>query len=290
MRPLASPAHPLPGALLSLLLLLPEAPYAGQVGMPLPSGVEATAAYHRGESGRPAILILHGFLQTRDFPTVQRLAETLAEDGYTVLAPTLSLGIDRRRQSLACEAINTHTMEGSAREVAGWVRWLEAQGHHQILLVGHSSGALVALAYLADRPAESVHGGILISLTYFGPGPANLETPEELARARRLAAAGVRRPETFALAFCRRYVALPQAYLSYTDWDRDHTLERLASTHRPLHLVVGGSDPRIDRHWTRQLRARGARVHVIEGANHFFDAAHEFDLLETVEGLVEALE
>ncbi len=39
------------------------------------------------------------------------LLNTVADDDYTVLAPTLTLGLMRRAQSLPCEAIHTHGMD-----------------------------------------------------------------------------------------------------------------------------------------------------------------------------------
>jgi hypothetical protein len=45
--------------------------HAGSARLSLerPSGLTAVSDYWAGEADRPAILILHGFLQTREFPT-----------------------------------------------------------------------------------------------------------------------------------------------------------------------------------------------------------------------------
>ncbi len=82
-----------------------------RVELEVAPGLTAAAAYWQGEADMPPVLIAHGFLQTREFPTVSRLAESLADFGYSVLKPSLSLGIDRRTKSLACEAIHTHSMQ-----------------------------------------------------------------------------------------------------------------------------------------------------------------------------------
>ena len=79
------------------------------------------ATFLQGDNDASPLLILHGFLQTREFSTVNRLVNSLNESGYTVLAPTLTLGISRRKQSLACEAIHTHSVEKDTAEIAQWI-------------------------------------------------------------------------------------------------------------------------------------------------------------------------
>ena len=81
----------------------------------------ARASYLEGGNDANPVLILHGFLQTHEFPTVNRLAVALNESGYTILAPSLTLGIHKRKKSLACEAIHTHNAASDAAEVAVWV-------------------------------------------------------------------------------------------------------------------------------------------------------------------------
>ena len=99
---------------------------------------------------KPAVLLLHGFLQTRDFPTVATLARGLRDAGYPVLSPTLSLNIPNRSQSLACEAIHRHSLDDDIGEIARWVDWLKSHGHRSIVLIGHSFGSLQLLAYLCQ--------------------------------------------------------------------------------------------------------------------------------------------
>ncbi len=43
-------------------------------------------------------MILHGFMLTHNFQTVKQLAESLHESGYTVLTPSLSLGLTNEKQ------------------------------------------------------------------------------------------------------------------------------------------------------------------------------------------------
>ena len=101
----------------------------------------AKAEYVKGNSSSPLIILIHGFLQTREFSTITRLAESLVDDEYSVLSPTLSLGISDRVQSLSCEAIHVHSIDDEVDEINQWVAWAESQGYENIILIGHSAGA-----------------------------------------------------------------------------------------------------------------------------------------------------
>ncbi len=145
-------------------------------------GLAATAEYLQGDAGAPAALILHGFLQTREFITVRRLADSLHESGYTILLPNLTLGINVRKESLSCEAIHTHSMQQDLNEISRWIDWLEHRKHDKIVLIGHSAGSLQLAAYLSSHLNQPIQHSILISLIAYGLGPVANETPEEQNR------------------------------------------------------------------------------------------------------------
>src|SRR5512134_1452298 len=93
-----------------LISVFPSVAGAVVVQQDMRPGIPANAEYLIGERSKPAVLLLHGFLQTREFATVATLARDLQDEGYTVLAPTLSLSIPNRERSLACEAVHRHSM------------------------------------------------------------------------------------------------------------------------------------------------------------------------------------
>ncbi|WP_026182106.1 MULTISPECIES: alpha/beta hydrolase [unclassified Thioalkalivibrio] len=251
------------------------------------SGDSAEAAYWAGEPDMPAILIQHGFLQTRHFPTVRRLALALADSGFTVLTPTLTLGIDRRTASLPCEAVHTHTMEHTQEEIAIWVDWLYAKTGQEPVVIGHSAGSINLLDYLTHSPGSPVAHAIFISVTYFGHGEAAFESPEHATRARAALARGEAGLAEYALGFCRQYVTTPAAYLSYYDWDKQRTNRAFQSCGVSSTLIAGSADDRIDLEWIETLQQHGAEVRIVEGANHFFDQFHEFDLLDEIEHVLQ---
>ena len=94
------PVNPLILGLLVAASAVPVQAGSARIELEVVPGITAEADYWPGEADKPAVLILHGFLQTREFPTVRRLAEALADEGYSVLTPSLTLGLNRRRQSL----------------------------------------------------------------------------------------------------------------------------------------------------------------------------------------------
>jgi len=259
----------------------------------MPNGLLANASYLEGEPGRPAILILHGFLQTQDFPTVHRLADSLNEElDYPVLTPTLTLGISDRRSSLACEAIQRHDMEEAVSEIGAWVNWLKERGHRRVVLIGHSTGSVMIAAYL-PHAVPQVKYAILISLTHFGPGQAVFrdEANGGVQRAREIVEKGEGKElGNFPIAYCRRYVTTAEKILSYYAWDETRVLEALARSPVPMAIIIGSEDHRMGTAWTSAIgRTPNVEVRIIGGADHFFDAEHEFSLLDAIDELLQGV-
>jgi pimeloyl-ACP methyl ester carboxylesterase len=271
-----------------LCLLTPGLAAAGSalVEMTLEDGRTAEAEYWPGETQLPAVLILHGFLATRDFPTVRRLAESLAEEGHSVLLPTLTLGLDRRRQSVACEAIHTQSMEQDIDELRRWVGWMREHHGGSPAIVGHSAGGVQITAMLDRYRALDVSRSVLISLSYFGEEQGPELLAELRARAEHDLGAAPDGMQQYALSYCRDYVTTPQRLLSYLAWDKPSMTYALNRSPVPVSVIYGGGDKRIDADWLRSLDGGAISVHMVPGANHFFDLAHEFDLLDEVLQLI----
>lgn len=261
-----------------LLALLTSATRAAIVEQAVSPGVNASAEFLVGERGKPAVLLLHGFLQTRDFPTVATLARGVHDAGYTVLVPTLSLRIPSRRQSLACEAIHRHGLDDDVAEIAVWVGWLKAQGYSDIVLLGHSFGSMQLLAYLSARPDPAVRAFIGTSLVEAQIG----KTPRQalIADLEQRVERGQRALVTQPLSFCRKYVSSPGSLLSYARWDQARTLKALRQSPVEVKLIMGDADNILGRGWLTALEHIRVPMVVVRGANHFMDGEHEFDLLE----------
>ncbi len=269
-----------------LFILLSPASQAEIIEHRLTSGIVLTADFRPGKPQLPALILVHGFLQTRDFPTVNRLAEGLNAAGYTTLAPTLSLGISRRSKSVACEAVHRHLLEQDVSEIAAWVNWLAQRQVGPIVFIGHSYGSLQGLIYAAGKPNPSLRQVIALSLVDTEQHPSNVSVPVLLADAK----ARVKRGDTslvdFAIGHCKKFTATPKSYLSYANWDRKRVLDLSRRSRVPLNVVIGGADNRMGKGWAEALSGAGVKVDSIKGANHFFDAVYEFDLLDTVTTLL----
>ena len=245
-----------------------------------------TAEFRSGESGSPAVLIVHGFLQTRNYLTVSTIAESAAEAGYTVLTPTLSLGVSERKKSLQCEAIHVHSFEEDIAEIDYWVKWLEKKGHRKIVVIGHSFGSLQLLGYLLNHSSSSVTQFIATSLLDASRERSTEKLQAYLLDARNRVKNADKSLGEYALSYCKKYVSPASAYLSYAEWSRKRILNSVKKADIPITVILGSKDKRLDPDWQKELKTYGAKVIMINGANHFFAADHEFDLLETVQKLL----
>lgn len=251
------------------------------VELTLPNGLVAKAEYREGDPDKPAVLMLHGFLQTHEFPTIHRLIEGIADSGRSVLAPTLTLGVTHRKQSMACEAIHTHTMKEVEREIDTWVKWLKARHHGPIVVLDHSYGSVQLLAYLSGKPDPAVAGFIGVSIV---EGQLNLnaaETAKLVDEMRAAVKSGEPRVVTHQFSFCRNYRATPAGLLSELAWTPQRILQVGARLALPTLFIMGGRDDRLGIGWLDRLKAHN-RVKVVPGANHFMDGEYEFDLFDAI--------
>jgi len=267
-----------------LISFFPAAAHAEIVQQEMRPGISASAEYLAGEHSKPAVLLLHGFLQTREFSTVATLARGLQDEGYSVLSPTLSLNIPNRTQSLACEAVHKHSMEDDVAEIGRWVAWLKSRGHRSIVLVGHSFGSLQLLAYLSAKPDSAVKAYIGASLIEAQIGTAN--RPALITQLENRVHGKQRALVTQTLSFCKKYPSTPEGLLSYARWDQARVLAALRQSPVNVNLIMGEEDNMLERGWLKALQHMQAPMVIVKGASHFMDGAHEFDLLEhTLESL-----
>lgn len=261
-------------------LLAPLDSWAETVESRLPSGLVVAAEYRPGKAGYPVVMLLHGFMQTRNSPPTNRLADALSDAGYAILVPTLSLGVSRRVKSLSCEAVHKHGMQDDVAELAHWANWLADRSRTGLVLVGHSTGSQHVLAYLSGTYHPLVRGAILTSV-----GPIYLDSSEYgPARAEKPGDSGKPAPlRRFTLAYCQKnYVSSVPAYLSYAEWGADRLVENLNRARIPVEVIIGGNDQVFPPEWPARLKKSRVPVGVIEGAGHFFDGEHEFDLFDRV--------
>ena len=248
----------------------------------LPNGFFGSADYRPGNAGLPAVLVLHGFLSTRNFLTVSNLIEALADEGYSVLAPNLTLGVNHRTVTLACEAVHTHSIDDDIAEINYWVEWLVRHGQKNIVLVGHSYGSLHGLYYAVKYKNPAVKKLIAASLVDVDHAVARETAESQIKAAQELVAKNDNGLKEYSISYCKKYVAPPKAFLSYATWSRQRILTTISQLTIPIEVILGSEDKRMGQGWPELLRKNGVTLHVIAGANHFFHNEQEFDLLDSV--------
>lgn len=255
------------------------ASHAETVKLTLPNKLVATAEFRQGAPGKPAVFLLHGFLQTHSSPTIHRLTDSLAGEGYTVLAPTLSLGVPHRKQSLACEAINTHTLAAGVEEIHAWLEWLKVN-NMKIILAGHSLGNAYNLAYLSSHANPHVRKLIGVSIVEGRLKMGETARRHLLQELRQQARGDPRGILENQFSYCQKFRSSHASILSYLEWGPDKVLTEIDKGNIPITMIMGGKDDLLGPDWLNRLKKTRAKVLIIEGAGHFMEGPHEFDLLD----------
>lgn len=257
-----------------------------------PLNIEAEANYIKGKESKPAVLIIHGFLTTNNFHTVTAMSKGISDEGYSVLTPTLTLDINKRKSSLKCNSVHTHTLEKDITEIRSWIDWLKAQGHKKIVIVGHSSGSQEILEYLNQYQDPAISAAIFTSLFYLN-GKELGTLDNEIVFANDLIAKKQNRPHKYSFLFCKNnYLATPESFISYMKLDRQYVLNSLKELKIPNFTIMGSADKRyltVGENWLTQLKETGTDLLIVEGANHFFSSEHEFDLQDYIIDILKQL-
>lgn len=279
------------GRLMQLLLIIlyssPGLSSTQLIELPQADGIVLTAEFQQGDVNKPVIMLMHGFLQTRDSRTVAKLYTALTDAGYSVLSPTLSLGLSARNQSLACEAIHTHSMQSDIQEIDIWYRWLAQKTSAKIIFIGHSAGNIHLLAHLEKYSQAKIERAIFISLAAYGESASSYETTVQANQATELINKNKGNElRSFGLSYCKKYVTTPVYYLSYYEWQSPRVIRVLKNLSTPVSVIVGSDDKRLGEAWLTQLRDNKINLLTVDGAGHFFDDAFEFDLQDVIESIL----
>ena len=257
-----------------------------QISVTLPNDITANADFRKGDSNKPAIFVLHGFMSTHNLNIIQTISNELESHGYTVLAPTLSLNINNRHSGASCEAVHTHTMETDVAEVKWWINWLASKGYSEIIVVGHSTGSLQLAIALSKDPPVTVSKAIFTAPAYLQGDPfPQAEENADIAIAKQLEAKNDNKLHKYHLSYCKgNFVAPYNVFLSYKAWSRQSLIETIGRVTIPYSIILGGEDHRFGLLLNSKLNQLGARIITVEGANHFFSSPHEFDFLDKLVG------
>jgi esterase/lipase len=232
--------------------------------------------------------LLHGFQQTHRSEPINSLASNLAAKGYTVLNPTMSLGVNHRSQSMPCEAVHTQTIEEEVAEIGYWKNWLNDKGMNNIVLASFSStGNLAMLLYTSQAPRLSIQKAILIA-----PNPPVVDPKQKrkiIASIKSRAQKDEQNLGIFTMSYCKNnYATTTDSYLSYAKYDSKEFIELIKNSQVQTELILGSADTVITPSWATQLKALNSpvRITTVNKAGHFFDGPSEFDLADAVENLL----
>jgi esterase/lipase len=225
-------------------------------------------------------------MMTHNFPTVKRLAESLNESGYNVLTPSLSLGISQRRKSMACEAIHLHSLEEDIKELEQWIQWSEKKTDKDIILIGHSTGSIHLASYLSSHPENQITQVIFIAMPDFNMSNKLEQINKLQKKAQQLILNNNQSLHDFTLSYCDKYPTTATNFLSYLQLSKENISLYINKIVIPKTLIIGSNDNRVDQTWSKTLTQHGVNVIRVDGANHFFDNEHEFDLLDIIENIL----
>jgi len=252
------------------------------INLKVKNNITATASYFVSDKIEPVVLLIHGFLGTRNHATLKNLNTAIQDEGYSTLAPTLSLGIDQRKQSLACEAIHTHTMDSDISEIKQWVQWLVKKGHKKIILLGHSFGSLNMLVYLKQHDMPETTYAIATSLIDIEHAIGKQSVKDQLKEAYQQIKNNNKSLNEYKISYCKKFISTAETFASYAKWDKKNILGLLKTIKTPIHIIMGQNDQRMEKNWPNLLSKQGSQVDIINGANHFFSDEFEFELHDQV--------
>lgn len=265
------------------LLLSNQTAVAELVKTKLPNGLNVTAEYDPAEKGKPTLLVMHPFLQTHNFSVIANLTDSLVSEGYGVLRPTLSLGIDGRKQSLPCEAVHAYSLQDKIDEIGFWRDWLEQKSIGPVIGFGHSSGASYVAMYEHQQKSAAFKSLTLLTPIHYGfPGGTGIDPAQ---RDMALEAEQDGKPDEliqYKLSFCEKFTAPRSRYLEYTHWDETAVTEMLEEISIHTHVVYGTADPSLNDSWKERLEKAGKHLIYVPEGNHFFSGPAEFDMHDVI--------
>jgi hypothetical protein len=92
----------------------------------------------------------------------------------------------------------------------------------------------------------------------------------------------------FQLSFCEIYPTISSAYLSYIQWNQEKLSALTTKYSNITNVIIGTDDERLSDEWRKNLISKGVNIEFVEGADHFFDQAYEFDLSDLIENLLDS--
>jgi pimeloyl-ACP methyl ester carboxylesterase len=244
----------------------------------------------------PVILMTHGTLAHNRMEIMAAIQELFTDAGLSSLAINLSLSVDDRHGTFACETPHAHRDSDALDEIGLWLDWLKTQGAERVVLLGHSRGGNQTARFAAERDAAQIAAVVLIApSTWEVDKVANgyqerfgVPLSMRLEEARDLVAAG--KPEAWleqtGFLYCAGAKVTAGTFLDYYQPnERRDTPSVLPAIRKPTIVFAGSADKVV-----QGLPARVSpiadgeqlKLVVLDGADHFFRDLYAEEIVETV--------
>jgi len=122
------------------------------------------------QAGSQGVILIHGRGVHPAWGFIDNLRTDLADAGFH----TLSLQMPILAADAAFAAYGNTFPEAFERIEVG-VQYLKKKGVNRVLLIGHSSGAMTAVAYAVKRPQAGIAGIVAIGLSTLPNGPDTMQ-------------------------------------------------------------------------------------------------------------------
>ncbi len=256
------------------------------------------------QSASQVILILHGLLGHNQGAIVRTFQAGFLKNGWTSLAPNLSLGIGDRHGNFDCATPHRYRLIDAVDELGAWMTWLKARGVRRVILVGHSLAANQVMAFASARGDPSIAGIILLAPSTQGYKRVvsiyetryGVELEPLLSRARELVGNGqgdtLLKPVDF--IFCPQTAVGAASFFDY--YGEGNSVRDLPAmlqkVETPIMIIAASKDdrqPDLIERVTPFVDDKRVYLSIVDGAGHFFRDLFDDKALDYAVDFINAL-
>jgi len=281
--------------ILSILLL-----FSGQlIAQPVSikhNGVKLNAEINPAEDKtKPFFLILHGTFAWHGMELPTSIQSLLEEEDYGSLAFSLSLGVNDRTGFFDCKQPIISKHGNAQQEIEQWVKYLNAQGYKNIVLVGHSRGGAQMAAYALANQKSAKQLFLIAPMTWKQSKIArafnknNNKSMEDLVA--KIKSGKLSELKQQNILHCKEANIRAQSFLSYyTSSPEKNTPSLISETKMPTRIYLGSEDSITENIMKQKpLFEKNSNVShlLIDGSDHFF---RDFYADEMVTDMIETMQ
>lgn len=116
------------------------------------------------------VILIHGRGVHPAWGFIDNLRADITEAGFHTLSLQMPI-----LEANAPFGVYGKTFPEAFERIDSGIQYLKQRGVNQVVLVGHSSGAMTAVAYMAKQPQSPITGIVAIGLSTFASGPDTMQ-------------------------------------------------------------------------------------------------------------------